>query len=1190
MGKIVKILLFFFLVFAKNVNSKSPPPGTGTSDIPANIMIMLDNSGSMGWNLDGSTRTINTERATDIAFDSSGNIYVLRTNYNDIKVFNSSGILIRTIGGGYGSACSGTAVQFATPYSIAIKDNIIYIADYNNRRIVYLNLDGTCNGRPLTLDFRPSGIAAKNRLYVGEWDNNRLFNLPLDRSFTNFRMSDYQRGEYFRGSNLVQIIAGAAFGQINVNAAGTKLVSQQGRGRIQVCNLSAAGFFSGEYPSIQINLGGSIGTVLRGSTSTQGGYPNCGFGISFSPQSNSWDADFDSSGNIYVTDPNNYRLLKFNSSGNLISTVGSYNNPFLSPLGIKIDSNDKIFIADSRAGVLSYNTSLIFQSRLGANIRMDIAKSVIKKIVSNTELTSKANFGLMEWGSPYATSNGGLRIRVPISSSGAKTIFTNVDGVIAYGGTYLNNALSLARSYYGGSAGYPSPIISGASCQLNYLIVISDGEWADPSGVVSTATALANQTPPIKTFAVGLALGSSSTNYSNLAVAGGTKVPLYASNEQELLAALTDAIKQAISSTLTFSAPAVTSEITKDNFIYQSTFSYAPNKQWEGSLKKYKLNADSTIGNLEWDAGAKLNSKSASSRQLWTAGLSGTGLNNFTTTYRSELKNQFQSSLTSSDAQVDKLINFVRGVDTYDQDADGNTSEERHKLNDIYHSQISIVGPPSSSIAYTSIYEDSYYRSVNSYTNFTGGGICGGGCANRREIVLAGSNAGILHAFDASSGEELWGFIPPSMLNKLPKIISSTPNVTNAIFGVDGSPVVKDIYYGGAWRTIVLTGLGRGGNSYFALDITNPNSPTHLFTIENDDIGKVVNFWNSSGAKTSYFHSSVSVADDTKDYSKLGEAWSTPRIIRMRINNVDKWVAVFGGGFNGGVNPNLGSSVFVMDLENNGDLVKKIDIADKANAIPNSVPSDLVAITANGTAKAQYYGAMVYVPDYEGKITKINLTSAGTLYESTQLFDADSSTTNGRYILNGAEATINSNKLWLYFGTGDSEKLGDQITGTQNRVYGIKDVNFPNFVALSRSEDISNCKTAPNCPLETDLGWYVDLTKSQKVTASPTLDVDRVYFPIYEPSSDINNRCGVGNAILKAFSRNCGEALLRANMGQGVLSKVVKRGDYLYVGIAGKANTNIGQGFTSNDNLITGKSEAKPVSGAVQIESWKENY
>ena len=1175
MEKIAKILIItVFLFFSKHVNSKSPPPGTGTSDIPANIMIMLDNSGSMAWNLDGSTGVINTSGATDIAFDSAGNIYVQYTfNSSDIKVYNSSGTFIRSIGGGYGSACSGSNVKFNRPYAIAIKDDILYVADSENRRIVYVNLNGTCNG-VYTLDFRPQGIAVKNRIYVTSADYSNLYNLPADRSFNDFNMSAYNRGEYFRGSNYVQIISGAGYYGVNVNSAGTKLLTtiydNFKTDRIKVCGLDS----SGRITIINNSCNTLVSTPLR----TTNKY---------------WDADFDSSDNIYATDTDNYKLVKFNSSGTEISSIGSsYNNPFSSPLGIKINSNDRIFVADYSAGVLTYNTSLVFQSRLGANIRMDIAKSVIKKIVSNTELTSKANFGLMEWGWPYPTSNGGMRIRVPISSSGAKTIFTNVDGVIANGGTYLNNALGLARSYYAGSAGYPSPIISGASCQLNYLIVISDGEWADPSGVVNTAIALANQTPPIKTFAVGLALTTSFTNYSNLAVAGGTKVPLYASNEQELLAALTDAIKQVISSTLTFSAPVVTSEITKDNFTYQSTFSYAPNKQWEGSLKKYKLNTDSTIGNLEWDAGTKLNSKSASSRQLWTVGLTGAGLNNFTTSYRSELKNLFQSSLVSSDAQVDKLINFVRGVDTYDQDADGNTSEERHKLNDIYRSQVTIVGPPSSSVTYTTDYEDSKYRSENGYTNFINGGTCGGSCANRREILLAGSNAGILHAFDALYGEELWGFIPPSMLNKLPKIISSTSNVTNAIFGVDGSPVVKDIYYGGRWRTIALTGLGRGGNSYFALDITNPNIPTHLFTIENDVTGNAVNFWDSSGGRLRYIYNFGSVSDSTKDYSKLGETWSTPRIIRMRINNVDKWVAVFGGGFNGGVNPNVGSAAFVMDLENGGNLLKKIDITDKSNTIANSVPSDLVVVTANGTSKAQYYGAMVYVPDYEGKITKINLTSSGTLYQSTQLFDADSSTTNGRYILNGAETTINSDTLWLYFGTGDSEKLQDQISGTENRLYGIKDVNFPNFVSLGSAGTVANCSnvtTQAPCPIPgSNIGWYINLPNAQKLTAQPTIKNSAVYFPIYEPTTG-TRICNTGKAILKATGTTCGDSLLSVTLGTGVLSKVTTIGDKIIVGISGTADTSQATGFTKKDNLITGTQVSTTSDAIIEVEAWREN-
>jgi Tfp pilus tip-associated adhesin PilY1 len=46
----------------------------------------------------------------------------------------------------------------------------------------------------------------------------------------------------------------------------------------------------------------------------------------------------------------------------------------------------------------------------------------------------------------------------------------------------------------------------------------------------------------------------------------------------------------------------------------------------------------------------------------------------------------------------------------------------------------------------------------------------------------------------------------------------------------------------------------------------------------------------------------------------------TPRIIRIKHNGKDKWVAVFGGGYNGSVNPNYGSAVFVMDLEDEGRL------------------------------------------------------------------------------------------------------------------------------------------------------------------------------------------------------------------------------------------------------------------------------
>ena len=90
----------------------------------------------------------------------------------------------------------------------------------------------------------------------------------------------------------------------------------------------------------------------------------------------------------------------------------------------------------------------------------------------------------------------------------------------------------------------------------------------------------------------------------------------------------------------------------------------------------------------------------------------------------------------------------------------------------------------------------------------------------------------------------------------------------------------------------------------------------------------MVNIWDAGGSIIQYSYASG--INPIIDYSKLGEAWSTPRIIRIKVSGKDKWVAVFGGGYNGAVNPNYGSAVFVMDIEDEGRLLKVIDIEDKS--------------------------------------------------------------------------------------------------------------------------------------------------------------------------------------------------------------------------------------------------------------------
>ena len=69
------------LLFSLNANAKNPPPGTGTSDIPANILIMLDNSGSMSAQLYSSVQIY---YPLDVATDSAGNVYVMEYYNNRI--------------------------------------------------------------------------------------------------------------------------------------------------------------------------------------------------------------------------------------------------------------------------------------------------------------------------------------------------------------------------------------------------------------------------------------------------------------------------------------------------------------------------------------------------------------------------------------------------------------------------------------------------------------------------------------------------------------------------------------------------------------------------------------------------------------------------------------------------------------------------------------------------------------------------------------------------------------------------------------------------------------------------------------------------------------------------------------------------------------------------------------------------
>ena len=123
-------------------------------------------------------------------------------------------------------------------------------------------------------------------------------------------------------------------------------------------------------------------------------------------------------------------------------------------------------------------------------------------------------------------------------------------------------------------------------------------------------------------------------------------------------------------------------------------------------------------------------------------------------------------------------------------------------------------------------------------------------------------------------------------------------------------------------------------------------------------------------------------------------------------NNIqdDIYVAVMGAGY-GATSATKGSGVYVINLMDNatpGKVEKLIDIKDhEGDNIINSVLATPVIVTADQASDIKFTGALVYVNDLEGKVTKINLTNMKTdndpdnprpinLYDSTVLFDVES--------------------------------------------------------------------------------------------------------------------------------------------------------------------------------------------------------
>lgn len=353
--------------------------------------------------------------------------------------------------------------------------------------------------------------------------------------------------------------------------------------------------------------------------------------------------------------------------------------------------------------------------------------------------------------------------------------------------------------------------------------------------------------------------------------------------------------------------------------------------------------------------------------------------------------------------------------------------------------------------------------------------------------VYVGANDGMLHGFDATSGQELFAYIPAVVIPNLQSL--TQPNYTHKYF-VDGDIAVSNKSQTVGKNYLVST-LGLGGKGLFSLDVSDPSS---------FGTGNVL--WEYS---------------DSSD-ADLGYMLGQPLIAKM---NNGSWAVIVSNGYNS----DTGKAVLYIFNLATGNLIKKIDTAvgsDNGLASPGVIDAD-----GNDTVD------FIYAGDLKGNVWKFDVSDTDVAnwkvsFASQPLFTAKDTSNNPQPITapmvvvkNDVTGDPNIGKRFIFFGTGSYFRSADPSDNQVNSWYGLIDDNAivnsdkSELVLRSIAEDgvfdgkqVRTFNSAAAGDMVGKKGWYLDFTTEtgeRIVTASavfkavkPVLLVSSI-IPVVDP-------------------------------------------------------------------------------------------
>jgi type IV pilus assembly protein PilY1 len=368
------------------------------------------------------------------------------------------------------------------------------------------------------------------------------------------------------------------------------------------------------------------------------------------------------------------------------------------------------------------------------------------------------------------------------------------------------------------------------------------------------------------------------------------------------------------------------------------------------------------------------------------------------------------------------LLNYLRG-DRSQENTGFGFRERNSALGDIVDSDPQYVDAPR--FRYPDSLESEPYSTFKSTY------------ADRPSMVYVGANDGMLHGFAETGGTEKLAYIPNQVFASLPEL--SEPDYIHRYF-VNEPPTVIDAYLDdyaatGAWRTVLIGGLGKGGQGMYALDVTDPDN---FLESNADDIA----LWEFNDS----------------DDADLGFTFGSASIAKMHNG---QWAAIFGNGYNntdadGNASSTGHAVLYIVDIET-GELIKKIDTGAGSVATPNGLSSPAL-VDVNQDFLVDY----IYAGDLEGNLWKFDVSNANTnLWDVAYKQGANPlplfTTKAGQPITTRPQVTTHPANLdgyMVYFGTGKYLESNDNVPAgsTTQAFYGIWDKDESNLTAFDTDD------------------------------------------------------------------------------------------------------------------------------------------